>query len=452
MGVVGENAFQDWTNVPKALSEPTAGDTMAQLLDQSAAQSSLNVWGMAQGQLDDVAALIGLDPSVHSYMREPKRVLTVSIPVRMDSGQFRMFEGYRVQHNMARGPGKGGIRFHPGVTLDEVKALAMWMTWKCALVNLPFGGAKGGVICDPKTLSLHELENLTRRYTSEISIIIGPEKDIPAPDVYTTPQIMAWIMDTYSMQKGYSIPGVVTGKPLSIGGSLGRDKATARGCLYVVDEAMRELGLQSSGARVAIQGFGNAGLHASELMAAAGYSIVAVSDSTGGVANPRGLDVNGLIAYKAETGSVVGFRGGERIDNREVLEYPCEVLIPAALEKVITAQNAPRIRAKIVAEAANGPTLPEADEILFERGIMVLPDILANAGGVTVSYFEWVQDLQENFWEEDEINERLRKKMVRAFNETLEQARRRNVNMRRGAYCVAIERVAEATEMRGLYP
>jgi len=425
---------------------------MAQVLDRSAAQSTLNVWGMAQSQLDDVARLIGLNPSVHGYLREPKRVLTVSIPVRMDSGQFKMFEGYRVQHNMARGPGKGGIRFHPDVTLDEVKALAMWMTWKCALANLPFGGAKGGVICDTKSLSEHELENLTRRYTSEISIIIGPEKDIPAPDVYTTPQIMAWIMDTFSMQKGYSIPGVVTGKPISIGGSLGRDKATARGCRYVVDEAMRELGLGIEGARVAIQGFGNAGLNAAELMAAAGYSIVAVSDSQGGVANPKGLDASGLIAHKEETGSVVGFRGGERIDNREVLEYPCDVLVPAALEKVITAHNAPRIKAKIVAEAANGPTLPEADEILFERGVVVLPDILANAGGVTVSYFEWVQDLQENFWEEDEINERLRKKMVRAFKETLEQAKRHRVNMRRGAYCVAIARVAEATEMRGLYP
>ena len=425
---------------------------MAQVLDRSAAQSTLNVWGMAQGQLDDVAQIIGLSQAVHAYLREPKRVLTVSIPVRMDSGQFKVFEGYRVQHNMSRGPGKGGIRFHPDVTLDEVKALAMWMTWKCALVNLPFGGAKGGVICDTKAMSAHELENLTRRYTSEISIIIGPEKDIPAPDVYTTPQIMAWIMDTYSMQKGYSIPGVVTGKPISIGGSLGRDKATARGCHYIVNEAMRELGLTVEGATVAIQGFGNAGLNAAELMSAGGYTVVAVSDSQGGVANPKGLDVRGLIAHKEETGSVVGFRGGERLGNREVLEYSCDVLVPTALEKVITEENAPRIKAKIVAEAANGPTLPEADEILFDRGIMVLPDILANAGGVTVSYFEWVQDLQENFWEEDEINDRLKKKMVRAFKETLEQAKRHKVNMRRGAYCVAIERVAEATTMRGLYP
>jgi glutamate dehydrogenase (NAD(P)+) len=328
----------------------------------------------------------------------------------------------------------------------------MWMTWKCALVNIPFGGAKGGVICDPKAMSMQELENLTRRFTSEISIIIGPEKDIPAPDVYTTPQIMAWIMDTFSMQHGYSIPGVVTGKPLAIGGSLGRDKATARGCLYVVNEAMQTLGLPVYGARVAIQGFGNAGMYAAELMAEDGYKVVAVSDSRGGVANPNGLDVAGVIAHKHETGSVVGFTGGERIANRDVLEYDCEVLVPAALEKVITHENAPRIRAKIVAEAANGPTLPDADQILFERGIMVLPDILANAGGVSVSYFEWVQDLQENFWEEDEINMRLKRKMTRAFKETHEKASKLHIDMRRGAYAVAVHRVAEATKLRGLYP
>jgi glutamate dehydrogenase (NAD(P)+) len=293
---------------------------------------------------------------------------------------------------------------------------------------------------------------LTRRFTSEISIIIGPEKDIPAPDVYTTPQIMAWIMDTFSMQHGYSIPGVVTGKPLAIGGSLGRDKATARGCLYVVDEAMRVLGRSIEGTRVAIQGFGNAGLHAAELMAQHGYRIVAVSDSRGGVANPKGLDVNGLITHKSETGSVAGFSGGERISNKDVLEYDCDVLVPAALEKVITKENAPNVKAKIVAEAANGPTLPEADEIMFDRGIMVLPDILANAGGVTVSYFEWVQDLQENFWEENEINDRLKLKMTRAFREAHDQATRYGVSMRQGAYAVAVQRVAEATKLRGLYP
>ena len=419
---------------------------------QRGPKTAQNVWQMAQGQLDDVSLLVGLDPAVHAYLREPKRVLTVSIPVHLDSGGVKMFEGYRVQHNLARGPGKGGIRFHPDVTLDEVKALAMWMSWKCALVNIPFGGAKGGVICDPKAMSMGELERLTRRYTTEISVIIGPEKDIPAPDVYTTPQIMAWIMDTFSMQHGYSIPGVVTGKPIAIGGSLGRDKATARGCLYVVGEAMRELGIDIAGARVAIQGYGNAGRHAAELMAAEGYSIVAVSDSRGGVCNSNGLDLRGLGAYKDETGSVVGFSGGEAIDNAGVLEYPCAVLVPAALERVITARNAPKIRAKIVAEAANGPTEPEADAILHERGIMVLPDILANAGGVTVSYFEWVQDLQEMFWEEPEINDRLRTKMVRAFRETLEQSKRHGVDMRKGAYCVAIGRVAEATMLRGVYP
>lgn len=425
---------------------------MTTSLDRSVGQAEENVWQMAQHQLDEVAQFIGLSDTIHGYLRVPKRVLEVSVPVRMDNGGFRMFTGYRVQHNMSRGPSKGGIRFHPDVSLDEVKALAMWMTWKCALVNIPFGGAKGGVICDPKHMSMQELENLTRRFTTEISIIIGPEKDIPAPDVYTTPQIMAWIMDTYSMQHGYSIPGVVTGKPLAIGGSLGRDKATARGCLYVVDEAMRVLGNDVAGTRVAIQGFGNAGLHAAELMAKRGYRIVAVSDSHGGVASDKGLDVTGLIAHKTETGAVSGFAGGERITNKELLEYDCDVLVPAALEKVITPQNARAIKAKIIAEAANGPTLPEADDILFDRGIMVLPDILANAGGVTVSYFEWVQDLQENFWEEDEINERLKMKMTRAFRETHEEAKRHNVNMRRGAYAVAVNRVAEATKLRGLYP
>jgi glutamate dehydrogenase (NAD(P)+) len=424
---------------------------MATIVDRSAAQSTLNVWQMAQRQLDNIAQIIGLDASIHQYLREPKRILTVSVPVRMDSGEHRVFEGYRVQHNMSRGPGKGGIRYHPDVTLDEVKALAMWMSWKCALVNIPFGGAKGGVICDPKAMSSQELENLTRRFTSEISIIIGPEKDIPAPDVYTTPQIMAWIMDTFSMQHGYSIPGVVTGKPIAVGGSLGRDKATARGCLYVVDEAMKERGL-APGARVAIQGFGNAGLHAAELFSEAGYKIVAVSDSRGGVANPKGLDVRKLVAWKGEQGTVVGFGGGEGISNKEVLEYECEVLVPAALEKVITQDNAPRIKAKIVAEAANGPTLPEADDILHDRNIMVLPDILANAGGVTVSYFEWVQNLQELFWEEQAVNDRLRRIMERSFRDTLDHARRHNVNMRRGAYAVAVGRVAQATQLRGVYP
>ncbi len=425
---------------------------MVRTLDRSAVQGAENVWEMAQSQLDDVARLIGLDADVHQYIRYPKRILEVSVPVRMDDRHVKIFTGYRVQHNMSRGPAKGGIRFHPDVTLDEVKALAMWMTWKCALVNIPFGGSKGGVICDPKAMSMQELENLTRRFTSEISIIIGPEKDIPAPDVYTTPQIMAWIMDTFSMQHGFSISGVVTGKPISIGGSLGRDKATARGCLFVVDEAMVALGLTVGGARVAIQGFGNAGLYAAQLMAERGYTIVAVSDSRGGIANDKGLDVRKLIDYKRATGALEGFKEGEPMINKDLLECDCEVLVPAALEKVITDQNAGNIKAKIVAEAANGPTLPEADAILHDRGIMVLPDILANAGGVTVSYFEWVQDLQANFWEEAEIDERLRQKMTRAFRETHEAAQKHKVDMRRGAYAVAVARVAEATMVRGLYP
>ena len=425
---------------------------MSSTLDRSATQSQANVWQMAQRQLDEVATLIGLDENIHAYLREAKRILTVSVPVGMDNGKLKVFEGYRVQHNLSRGPGKGGIRFHPDVTLDEVKALAMWMTWKCALANIPFGGAKGGVICDPKAMSMKEIENLTRRYTSEISIIIGPEKDIPAPDVYTTPQIMAWIMDTFSMQKGYSIPGVVTGKPISIGGSLGRDKATARGLLYVTNEALKEAGIAQKGARVSIQGFGNAGMHAAELMTADGYSVTAVSDSRGGVVNPKGLDVAGLITFKQETGTVAGFSGGERISNKDVLELSCDVLVPAALEKVITRENAPRIKAKIIAEAANGPTVPDADQILHDRGIMVLPDILANAGGVSVSYFEWVQDLQESFWEEEEVNERLKRKMVRAFRETLEQSKKYKTDMRHGAYVVAVGRVSEATKLRGVYP
>ena len=425
---------------------------MSSTLDRSATQSQANVWQMAQRQLDEVASIMGLDENIHAYLREAKRILTVSVPVGMDNGKLKVFEGYRVQHNLSRGPGKGGIRFHPDVTLDEVKALAMWMTWKCALANIPFGGAKGGVICDPKSMSMKEIENLTRRYTSEISIIIGPEKDIPAPDVYTTPQIMAWIMDTFSMQKGYSIPGVVTGKPISIGGSLGRDKATARGLLYVTNEAIKEAGITQKGARVSIQGFGNAGMHAAELMAADGYTVIAVSDSRGGVVNPKGLDVAGLITFKQETGTVAGFSGGERISNKDVLELSCDVLVPAALEKVITRENATRIKAKIVAEAANGPTVPDADQILHDRGIMVLPDILANAGGVSVSYFEWVQDLQESFWEEEEVNERLKRKMVRAFREALEQSKKYKTDMRHGAYVVAVGRVAEATKVRGVYP
>ena len=362
-----------------------------------------------------------------AILREPKRVLEVSVPGA--HGQRRLPHVQRVpraaQH-VARSRPKGGIRFHPDVTLDEVKALAMWMTWKCALVNIPFGGAKGGVICDPKTMSMQELENLTRRFTSEISIIIGPEKDIPAPDVYTTPQIMAWIMDTFSMQRGYSIPGVVTGKPVSIGGSLGRDKATARGCLYVVDEAMAVLRHTDRGRARRDSGLRQRRhVRGATDVASAAITIVAVSDSRGGVANPNGLDVTGLSRTRRETGSVVGFTGGERIDNREVLEYRLRRAgAGGARESHHRARTRRGLRRRIVAEAANGPTLPEADDILFDRGIMVLPDILANAGGVTVSYFEWVQDLQENFWEEDEINERLKRKMARAFNETYDQAQR----------------------------
>jgi glutamate dehydrogenase/leucine dehydrogenase len=370
----------------------------------------------------------------------------------MDDGSIRVFEGFRVQHSNARGPCKGGIRYHPNVTFDEVKALATWMTWKCAIVNIPFGGAKGGIVCDPRELSRNELERLTRRYAYEISPLIGPDKDIPAPDVYTDAQVMAWIMDTYSMTHGSSAPGVVTGKPLFLGGSLGRNEATARGCLFVVRAACDVVGISLKSATVAIQGFGNAGSIAARLLAQDGAKIIAVSDSHGGVLNREGLNVEGLIAHKTKTGSVLDFAGATAISSEAVLELPCDILIPAALENQITMQNAERVQARIVAEAANGPTTPDADLILHSRGIMVIPDVLANAGGVTVSYFEWVQDLQELFWDEDDVNRRLERVMVRAFADVHAAATKHNVEMRTAAYIVAIDRVANATRTRGIWP
>jgi glutamate dehydrogenase (NAD(P)+) len=364
----------------------------------------------------------------------------------------RVFEGYRVQHNMARGPAKGGIRYHQGVTLDEVKALAMWMTWKCAIAGLPFGGAKGGIVVDPKQLSEGELERMTRRYATEISVIIGPEYDIPAPDVNTSPKIMAWIMDTISMEQGFSVPAVVTGKPLSVGGSQGRNAATGRGVMFVALEACARLGIDPKASTVAIQGFGNAGSIAARLMAAQGFTIVAVSDSSGAVHNAAGLDVDRLIAHKRSTGSVSGYPGATTITAGEVLEVPCVVLVPAALENQITGENAGRIQARLVLEAANGPITPDADSLLEQRGVTVVPDVLANAGGVTVSYFEWVQDLQSFFWDEDEINARLEKVMHRAFAEVWDTSKQHGVSLRTGAYFLAIERVAEATTDRGIYP
>jgi glutamate dehydrogenase/leucine dehydrogenase len=411
-----------------------------------------NPWKIAQTQLDNVAKIMKLDPDIHRRLREANRSLIVSIPVRMDDGRIHVFEGYRVQHSLIRGPGKGGIRFHPLVTLDEVKALAMWMTWKCAVVNLPYGGAKGGVICDPKAMSIGELERLSRRYATEISIIIGPEYDIPAPDVYTTPQIMAWIMDTISIHKGFSITGSVTGKPVSVGGSLGRNEATGRGVMLTVREALKHLKVPIDQARVVIQGYGNAGVWSAKLLYILGCKIIAVSDSKGGIVDKYGLDPNRVEQWKKKHGSVVDFPEAEKITNQELLELECEILIPAALENVITTENAPRIKAKIIAEAANGPVTPRADVILEKNGIFIIPDILANAGGVTVSYFEWVQDLQSHFWSEDDVNNRLEEVMVKSFSEVLENSIQNRVGMRTASYMLGVGRVAEALKIRGLYP
>ncbi|HID93523.1 MAG TPA: Glu/Leu/Phe/Val dehydrogenase [bacterium (Candidatus Stahlbacteria)] len=415
-------------------------------------KTTRNPWKIALEQFDIAADKLGLEKDMREILRKPKRQLIVSFPVKMDDGTYRVFEGYRVQHNLARGPAKGGIRYHPDVTLDEVKALAMWMTWKCAVVNIPFGGAKGGVICNPKEMSQRELEGLTRRFTDEISIIIGPEKDIPAPDVYTNPQTMAWIMDTYSMHHGYSIPGVVTGKPLSIGGSKGRNEATARGCSFTIREACKHLGINMNGATVAVQGYGNAGSIAAQLLQEMGCKIIAVSDSKGGIYSSGGFSATEVLEHKKETGSVINFPGTKPISNEELLELECDILVPAALENAITSDNAGNIKAKIIGEAANGPTTPEADKVLHDKGIFVIPDILANAGGVTVSYFEWVQDTQGFFWTENEVNERLERVMTESFADVFDISRREKVDMRTAAYMLAIGRVAEATRTRGIYP
>jgi glutamate dehydrogenase (NAD(P)+) len=411
-----------------------------------------NPWRIAQHQFDLAADRLNLDPGLRRVLREPRRELTVHFPVHMDDGSVEVFTGYRVQHNLGRGPAKGGIRYHQNVSLDEVKALAMWMTWKCAVVGIPFGGGKGGVIVDPKGLSTRELEGLTRRFTTEISVLIGPERDIPAPDVNTNAQTMAWIMDTYSMHVGYTVPGVVTGKPISLGGSEGRVEATARGVCYCIEEGARKLDLDLSTARVAVQGFGNAGSIAARLMAEAGARIVALSDSTGGIAAPDGLDVAAVADWKRAHGSVVGFPGSREISNAELLETDCDILIPAALEAQITAANAGNVKARIVAEAANGPTTPEADRILAEKGVFLIPDVLCNAGGVTVSYFEWVQDLNRDHWSEETVNAKLREIMCGAFDEVLDLAESNEVDNRTGAYLLAVDRVASATALRGLYP
>ena len=412
-----------------------------------------NPFEIARAQLRRVGDAFDIDDNLIGVLSQCKKAVEVSVPTQMDDGATtRVFTGYRVTHNIARGPSKGGIRYHPGVTLDEVKALSMWMTWKCALANIPFGGAKGGVVVDPKALSRRELERMTRRFTSEIINEIGPEKDIPAPDVGTDARVMAWIFDTYSMNKGHSVLGVVTGKPLAIGGSLGREEATARGALYVLRGAARKKELSLNGATIAIQGFGNVGLHLARLVAQDGAKVVALSDSAGGIHNANGIDVAAAIAHKQDSGTLGGLPDTDPISNDDLLLLDVDVLAPCALEQVINESNASRIKARIVVEGANGPVTPTADEILEQNGVLILPDILANAGGVVVSYFEWVQGLQEYFWKEDEVNAKLNDIVTRAFNETWALFEAKDVPMRLAAYGLAVQRVAEATITRGIYP
>jgi glutamate dehydrogenase (NAD(P)+) len=416
------------------------------------AVSLVNPYKVAVSQFDEAADRLGLSDSIRAILCKPKRELTVHFPVRMDNGDVRVFTGFRVQHNITRGPAKGGIRFSPDVSIDEVRALAMWMTWKCSVVGIPFGGAKGGVICDPQSMSKSELERLTRRYTTEIAVIIGPDSDIPAPDMNTNPQVMGWMMDTYSMYKGYAVPSVITGKPLALGGSEGRLEATGRGVQVVTREAMKDLEMRPDRCTVVVQGFGNVGRVAALLLQELGCKIVGLSDVEGGIYNPHGIDVAKAIHYTKEHGQVVGLPGTEIVSNAELLELRCDVLVPAALENQLTRNNATRVKARLIIEAANGPTTPEADLILNDRGITVVPDILANAGGVTVSYFEWVQGLQHFFWEEKEINQRLEAIMTHAYRAVWSKSEHQQTNMRMGAYMLALARVAEVTEMRGMYP
>ncbi|GCE03760.1 Glu/Leu/Phe/Val family dehydrogenase [Dictyobacter aurantiacus] len=411
-----------------------------------------NPYEMAVQQFERAADKLGLSEDMREILRKPKRELVVNFPLRLDSGRIKTLTGYRVQHNVNRGPAKGGIRYGPDVTLDEVKALAMWMTWKCAVVGIPYGGAKGGVICDPRNMTAGELERMTRRFTTEISIIIGPHSDIPAPDINTNSQVMAWMMDTYSMHEGFSVPAVVTGKPLSIGGSEGRNDATATGVLFVTRRAARRIGMPLRGARVSIQGFGNAGSVAARLFHSEGCKIVAFSDTSGGLYNEEGLDPALVQRHKLEHGTVATYPHGQSISSTDVLEVPCDILIPAATEGQITEHNAEKIQARILAEAANGPTTPEADAILFNKGCLVIPDILANAGGVTVSYFEWVQDLQSLFWDDADITHRLEVIMNKAFDAVANKAEEYHCDLRLGANMLAISRVAEATLVRGIYP
>lgn len=409
-------------------------------------------FAIAQWQLDAVAEHLKLSDGMRRILRTPNRELTVTFPVIMDDGRTEVFTGHRVQHNVARGPAKGGIRYSPYVTLNEMRALSMWMTWKCAVVNLPFGGAKGGVCCNTKEMSLREIERLTRRYTTEIAFLIGPASDIPAPDMYTDSRVMAWMMDTYSMHKGYSVPGVVTGKPISIGGSLGRSEATGRGCVYAIVNVAKQVGINLDGATVAVQGFGNAGSVVVRLLAQLGCRIIAVSDSNGGIYDEHGLDAEALQACKRETGSVSNYSSGDRLSNEALLTLPCDILVPAALENQLTERIAPKVRSKLIAEAANGPTTPAADAIFQDRGVTVVPDILANAGGVTVSYFEWVQNLQEFHWKEEQVNQQLKDVMDASCGQVMALAEREHASLRTAAYILAVDRVVNAIQDRGIYP
>jgi glutamate dehydrogenase (NAD(P)+) len=422
------------------MSEPTDNNT-------------INPFSVALKQLDEASKIIGIDKGMHDVLAQPKRILIVSIPTRMDNDEIHVFTGFRSQHNDARGPFKGGIRYHPQVSIDEVKALSMWMTWKCAIANIPYGGGKGGIICNPKQMSTGELERMTRRYAYAIADIIGPHTDIPAPDVYTGGKEMSWIMDTYSALKGNFVqPEVITGKPLAIGGSLGRNEATGRGLSFTVREAAKKLGIDFRAATVAVQGFGNAGQFAAQLLEEMGSKVVAVSDSQGGISNENGISIGSVRAHKEKTGSVVGFPGSKSISNEEILETDCTILIPAALENQITKNNAANVSAKLVAEAANGPTTPEADEILHKNKIMVIPDVLANSGGVTVSYFEWLQNLRREYWTEEQVNSMLDKKMTEAFSDVYDTHDRYQVNMRKASIALAVGRVTEAIKTRGLWP
>jgi len=422
-------------------------------MSQSISNNTINPFSVALKQLEEAAKLVGIDKGMHDILAHPKRVLIVSLPTRMDNGEIHVFTGFRSQHNDARGPFKGGIRYHPQVTLEEVKALSMWMTWKCAIADIPYGGGKGGIICDPKRMSTGELERMTRRYAYAIADIIGPLTDIPAPDVYTGGKEMSWIMDTYSALKGNFVqPEVITGKPLSIGGSLGRNEATGRGLSFTVREAVKKLGINLQASTVAVQGFGNAGQYASLLLEEMGAKVVAVSDSQGGIHNKNGIHVSSLRKHKEKMGSVVGFPDSKSISNEEILETECTILVPAALENQITKKNASQVTARLVAEAANGPTTPEADETLYKNKTLVIPDVLANSGGVTVSYFEWLQNLRREYWTEEQVNSILDKKMTRAFSDVYETHEKYQVNMRKASTALAVGRVTEAIKTRGLWP